>query len=200
MRLFRTLAISSFIIIFSLKVSAQVEGIANDRDGVVFFIEAMPASSYRHLGTVECSSFSPDDIDPLLDHVLKQARKNYEEFDALIFRPGKGMCKADAIQFYRDPKAKRRRGSSRGEPQIDEAFKLSKAVERNGMMIFLQNNPSKEYTLLGRVETPVTFRSKDIEELIMEIGKVSKSTYPDMDAIVIMEGSSLRKASVIKFK
>ena len=80
MRLFRTLAISSFIIIFSLKVSAQVEGIANDRDGVVFFIEAMPASSYRHLGTVECSSFSPDDIDPLLDHVLKQARKNYESF------------------------------------------------------------------------------------------------------------------------
>tara|TARA_B110000046_G_scaffold99767_1_gene107271 strand:+ start:442 stop:1044 length:603 start_codon:yes stop_codon:yes gene_type:complete len=200
MLLFRTLAISLFIIIFSLKVSAQVEGIANDRDGVVFFIEAMPASAYRHLGTVECSSFSPDDVDPLLDHVLKQARKNYEEFDALIFRPGKGMCKADAIQFYRDPKVKRRRGSSRGELQVDEAFKRSKAGERNGMMIFLQNNPSKEYTLLGRVETPVTFRSKDIEELIKEIGKISKNTYPDMDAIVIIEGSRLRKASVIKFK
>lgn len=183
----------------AFQLAAQVEGVANDREGVVLFIESMPASQYRHLGTVECSTFSPDDIDPLIDHVLKQARKNYEEFDALIFRPGMGLCKADAIKFYRDPKEKKRRGSSRGEPEVDAAFKLSKAVERNGMLVFLQNNPSEEYTLLGRVETPVTFRSKNIEELVTEISKISKSTYPDMDAIVIMEGSNLRKASVIKF-
>ncbi len=183
----------------AFQLAAQVEGVANDREGVVLFIESMPANQYRHLGTVECSTFSPDDIDPLIDHVLKQARKNYDEFDALIFRPGMGLCKADAVQFYRDPKAKKPRGSSRGEPEVDAAFKLSKAVERNGVLVFLQNNPSEEYTLLGRVETPVTFRSKNIEELVSEISKISKSTYPDMDAIVIMEGSNLRKASVIKF-
>lgn len=183
----------------AFQLAAQVKGVANDRGGVVLFIESMPANQYRHLGTVECSTFSPDDIDPLIDHVLKQARKNYEEFDALIFRPGMGLCKADAVQFYRDPKAKKKRGSSRGEPEVDAAFKLSKAVERNGVLVFLQNNPSEEYTLLGRVETPVTFRSKNIEELVSEISKISKSTYPDMDAIVIMEGSNLRKASVIKF-
>ncbi len=200
MRLFRSALVIVFSVVFTSQLLAQVEGVANDRDGVVFFIESMPASPYRHLGTVECSAFSPDDIDPLLDHVVKQARKNYEEFDALIFRPGKGLCKADAVQFYRDPKAKRRRGRGNDEPQVDEAFKLSKAVERNGMLVFLQNNPSNEYTLLGRVETPVTFRSKDIEELVDEISKISKDTYPDMDAIVIMEGSELRKASVIKFK
>jgi len=200
MRLLRIFLAAVFISTVVTPVLAQTEGVANDRDGVVFFIESMPASPYRHLGTVECSAFSPDDIDPLLDHVLKQARKNYEEFDALIFRPGKGLCKADAVQFYRDPKAKRKRGRANEEPQVDAAYKLSKAVERDGMLVFVQNNPSNEYTLLGRVETPVTFRSKDIEELIDEISKISKNTYPDMDAIVIMEGSNLRKASVIKFK
>lgn len=179
---------------------AQNEGVASDRDGVVFFIESMPVNQYRHLGTVECSTFSPDAIDPLLDHVIKNARKKNEEFDALIFRSGKGLCKADVIQFYRDPKEKRKRGRSTDEPTVKAEYKLSKAQPRKGTVVFIKNNPSNPYTLLGKVETPVTFRSNDFEELVDEVVRIAKKTYPDLDAVVIMEGTDLRKASAIKYK
>jgi len=184
----------------TMLASAQHEGVASDRDGVVFYIESMPANQYRHLGTVECSAFSPDAIDPLLDHVIKNARKNYEEFDALIFRSGKGLCKADVIQFYRDPKERRSRSRRGDEPEVKDEHKQSKAQPRDGTVVYIKNNPSNPYELLGKVETPVTFRSKDVEELITEVVKIAKSRYPDLDAVVIMEGTELRKASAIKYK
>lgn len=184
----------------SMFVSAQHEGLASDKDGVVFYIESMPANQYRHLGTVECSMFSPDVVDPLLDHIVKNARKDYEEFDALIFRSGKGLCKADVIQFYRDPKERRSRSRRGDEPEVKEEYKQSKAEPRDGTVVYIKNNPTNPYELLGKVETPVTFRSKDIEELITEVVKIAKSRYPDLDAVVIMEGTELRKASAIKYK
>jgi len=200
MRAMRILMLGGFLMMTTL-VNAQHEGVASDRDGVVFYIESMPVTQYRHLGTVECSMFSPDAIDPLLDHVIKNARKDNEEFDALIFRSGKGLCKADVIQFYRDPKEKRRRGG-RGneEPVVKAEYKLSKAQPRKGAVVYIKNNPSSPYTLLGKVETPVTFRSNDIEELVDEMVKIAKRAYPDLDAVVIMEGTELRKASAIKYK
>lgn len=196
------IVLSTLILSLTTAVSfAQHEGIASDRDGVVFYIESMPANQYRHLGTVECSAFSPDAIDPLLDHVIKNARKDHEAFDALLFRPGKGLCKADVIQFYRDPKEKRKRGGSRNQtPEVKAEYKQSKAQPRKGTVVYIKNNPTTPYDLLGKVETPVTFRSKNIENLIDEIVRISKETYPNLDAVVIMEGTGLRKASVIKYK
>lgn len=179
---------------------AQTEGVANDRDGIVLFVESMPAIQYRHLGTVTCATFSPDEEDPLIDHIIKQARKEHQEFDGLIFRPGSGLCKTDVIQFYKDPKAKRSRGRGADEPAVKEEYKQSKAIEKNGMLVFVQNNPKAEFTLLGKVETPVTFRSKAYEDLLVEIMRIAKETYPDLDAIVVAGGSGLRKANVIKFK
>jgi hypothetical protein len=199
------MTIKSFLVCISLLgasvlTQAQNEGVATDKDGVVFYIESMPANQYRHLGTVECAAFSPDDFDPLLDHVIKQARKQFPEFDALIFRPGKGLCKADVVQFYRDPKEKKKRGRAGEEVEVKAEYKMSKAQPRNGTVVFIKNNPANEYSLLGKVETPVTFRTKDIEALISEIVRIALETYPDLDAVVIMEGTNLRKASVIKYK
>jgi hypothetical protein len=200
MRQTKTLMLSATLMMGTFLATAQHEGVAVDKDGVVFYIEAMPANQYRHLGTVECSALSPDDIDPMLDHMIKQAKKKYPEFDALIFRSGKGLCKADVVQFYRDPKEKKKRGRAGEVVEINAAYKMSKAQPKNGTVVYVKNNPANEYALLGKVEIPVTFRSKDIEELMMEIIRIAKESYPDLDAIVVMEGSNMRKASVIKYK
>ena len=190
------------LVVMATSVNAQKMATANDRDGVVLFVECVPAIQYRHQGTVSCATFSPDEIDPLIDHMIKQTRKDHEEFDALIFRSGSGLCKADAIQFYKDPKASKRRGRANEEPEVDPKYKQAKAGQKKGAgtMVFLQSSPVDEYQLLGKVESPVTFRSKDIEDLINELVRVSKAAYPDMDAIVVVDGSNIRKANVIKFK
>ncbi|MEX2597473.1 MAG: hypothetical protein WEC59_11140 [Salibacteraceae bacterium] len=188
------------ILISGFTLNAQDAATANDRQGVVLFVESMPANQYRHSGTIECAMFSPDEADPLIDHILKRAKDEYEEFDALIFRSGKGLCKADVVNFYKDPKAKRRRGRAGEEPEVDEKYKKARAVPRNGTLVFVYSSPTSEYDLLGKVETPVTFRSKNVEDLISEVVRTSKEAYPDLDAVVIVDGSGLRKANAIKFK
>ncbi len=184
----------------SMGVYAQNDlATANDKDGVVLFVESMPANPYRHKGTVSCATFSPDEEEPLIEHMIKQTRKEHEEFDALIFRPGTGLCKADIIQYYPDPDAKRKRGRGDDE-EVNPKHKEAKAVPTSGIMLFMQSSPTAEYQLLGKVETPVTFRSKDIEELKAELIRISKERYKDLDAIVVVAGSGIRKANVIKFK
>jgi hypothetical protein len=172
---------------------------ANDKDGVVLFVESMPANPYRHKGTVSCATFSPDEEEPLIEHMIKQTRKEHEEFDGLIFRSGTGLCKADIIQYYPDPDAKRRRGRGDDE-EVNPKHKEAKAVPTSGTMVFMQSSPTAEYQLLGKIETPVTFRSKDVEELKAELIRISKERYKDLDAIVVVAGSNIRKANVIKFK
>lgn len=189
------------ISLFTQPIFGQNEmATANDKDGVVLFVESMPANQYRHKGTISCATFSPDEEEPLLDHMIKQARKEHPAFDALIFRPGSGLCKADVVEFYKDPKASKKRGRAAEGPQVDPKNKEAKAVAKNGTMIFMQSSPTSEYQLLGKVETPVTFRSKNIEELQAELVRISKERYKDLDAIVVVAGSGIRKANVIKFK
>jgi len=184
----------------SVATMAQNEAAtANDRDGVVLYAESMPANQYRHLGTVQCSSFSPDKIDPLIDHMIKQARKKHEEFDALIFRSGKGLCGADVIQFYRDPKAKKKRGRGNEPAEVNPEYKKAKAKAKGGKLLFIENSPTAANTLLGKIEIPATSRSATIEELIKELMKIAAERYPDHDGVVIVSGSDVRKANVIKF-
>lgn len=196
-KILSTLAVA----VLSLSLFAQNDlAKANSKDGIVLFVESMPANQYRHKGTVSCATFSPDEEEPLIEHMIKQTRKENDEFDALIFRSGKGLCKADVIQFYADPNEKRKRGRSNEEEEVDPKHTEAKAVPKNGTMVFVQSSPTSEYQLLGKVETPVTFRSKDIEELMAELIRISKERYKDLDAIVVVAGSNIRKANVIKFK
>lgn len=77
---------------------------------------------------------------------------------------------------------------------------MSETVGRNGLNLFIENNPSTEYTLLGKVELPTNFRSSEYEELIKEMVRVSRKAYPDLNGIVFVSGTELRKANVIKLK
>jgi len=134
--------------------------------------------------------------------MIKRVAKEFPdvEYDALIFRPGTGFCKADIIQFYRDPKAKKRKPKRGEEISIYPSFQLSESVGRGGVNIFIENNPTAEYILLGKVEVPQNFRNSDYEEIIKEMTRVAKEAYPDLDGVVITSGTGLRKANVIKLK
>ena len=77
---------------------------------------------------------------------------------------------------------------------------MSETVGRNGLNLFIENNPTDEYTLLGKVELPTNFRSSEYEELIKEMVRVSTKAYPDLNGIVFVSGTELRKANVIKLK
>lgn len=186
----------------SISWAQKVPGNANAIEGKVVFIEANPATQYRHLGTVSCGLMFPDKFDLMMEHMIKRVAKEFPdvEYDALIFRPGTGFCKADIIQFYRDPKAKKRKPKRGEEISIDPSFQLSESVGRGGVNIFIENNPTAEYTLLGKVEVPQNFRNSDYEEIIKEMTRVAKEAYPDLDGVVITSGTGLRKANVIKLK
>lgn len=195
--------LSVLFILTTLPVFAQHDaGTAHDKEGVVVFLESMPANQYRHLGTVQCSAVSPDKIEPMISHMIKQARKTHEEFDALIFRSNKGLCKADIVQYFRDPKAKRSRSRGRSDevPTVKPEYKMSKLRMRKGTNLFIQNNPTDPYTLLGKVEIPTKFKSSNLESLMDEIVRVANEAYPDNDAVVVVGGTNVRKANVIKFK
>ena len=183
-----------------LSIAQQNTGTVNDRDGVLIFVESRPETQYRHMGTVECATLSPDQIDPLINHMIKQAKKSYEEFDALIFRAGKNLCKADVIQYYKDPKARKTRGR-RGEPKpIDPEHKKSLANDRGGKYVFIENSPTAQTALLGKIEVSPLFKGREPEEFITEMLRIAGETYGDFDAIVFIDGASLKKANVIKFK
>ena len=83
---------------------------------------------------------------------------------------------------------------------VNPEYKMSKIKLRKGKMLFIQNNPTDPYTLLGKVEIPTKFKSNNIELLMDEIVRVSEEAYPNLDAIVVVGGSNIRKANVIKFK
>lgn len=199
-----TLAVlTTVFLLFGNTLLAQTEaGNAYDRDGKVIFIESFPQKQYRHIGTVTCSAFSPDGVDKLIDHMMKQTTKQYpdQEYDAIIFRQGSGLCQADIIQYYRDPKAKKKRGRGEEESSVNAEYKLSNANDRDGLIIFIKNSPTADNSLLGKIELPVTFKSSDVEEYINEMIKVAKETFPKFDAIVFIEGTNLMKANVINFK
>lgn len=195
--------LTAFFLFISTFSFAQKEmGTAYDRNGKVVYIESFPANQYRHLGTVTCSAFSPDDVNPLIDHMLKQATKQFpdQEFDAIIFRQGSGLCKADIVQFYRDPKAKRKRPKRGEEEQINPEYKKSKANTRDGYYLFVKNSPSSPNKLLGKVELPATFKSSAVEDYISEMMKLAKNKYPKMEGVVFVENSNLMKANVIVFE
>lgn len=194
----------SLILISVSPVFAQkVAGTANALHGKVVFIEANPANQYRHLGTITCSPLAPDAFDEMMEHmIVKRMAKEYEdvEFDALIFRPGSGFCKADVIQFFNDPDAKRKRGRRGADETINPKHQESETALRHGVNLFIENNPTVEFSLLGKVEIPQNFRTSNYEELIKEMVRVSKEAYPDCNGIVFTSGTNLRKANVIKLK
>lgn len=189
-------------VLFSIQLLAQNHpGTAHDRDGVVIFIESIPATQYRHLGTVECATVSPSKFDLMIDHMIKQARKKYTEpFDAMIFRPGTGLCKADLIQYYRDPKEKKKKPRKGEAPEINPDYKKSLANEQEGINLFIENSPTAEHSTLGKIEMPATFRSDNIEERIKEMMRVAAEAYPDHNGVVFISGTNLSKANVIKIE
>jgi hypothetical protein len=190
---------ASLLFSFNCLIAQNVAGTASDRNGVVTYIETVPGNPYRHLGTVDCSAMAPDKFDLMLDHmIVKQARKVYPEFDALIFRPGFGLCKADVVQFYRDPKAKKARPTRGEAPPVNPAYKISSTAAKDGVYLFLENNPTVDFTLLGKLELPATFRTNDFEALMKEMIRIAKATYPDHNGIVFATGSELRRANIIR--
>lgn len=198
-----TTIIALFLLLFGTKSLAQNElGTAYEYKSKAIFIESFPANQYRHIGTVKCASFSPDGVDKLIDHMIKQTAKQFPgtEYDAMIFRQGSGLCQADIIQYYRDPKAKKKKPKKGEEDTINPMYKESKANSRDDLLIFLKNSPSAANTLLGKVELPATFRSSDVETYISEMIKTAKNAYPKFDALVFIEGTNLMKANVIVFK
>lgn len=197
----KTTLLTISILLTTLGSFAQmVKGTANDRQGIVIFVECNPSTQYRHLGVVECSTFAPDKFDLMIEHMFKQARKKHEEFDAMIFRPGTGLCKADVIQYYRDPKQKKKRSRKGEEEALNPEYKKSDTPQKDEVYLFVENSPTVEYQLLGKVEVPATFRSSNFEEIMKEMQRVAKAAYPNLDGIVFVSGTELRKANVIKLK
>ena len=199
----KSIAIGVLAVLISSTVIAQkTPGTANLRDGKVLFMESNPATQYRHIGTINCGLMSPDKFDLMMYHMIKRVAKEMPEveYDAMIFRPGTAFCKADIIQFFKDPKAKRKKPKKGEEISVNPAYQMSETVGRNGLNLFIENNPTDEYTLLGKVELPTNFRSSEYEELIKEMVRVSTKAYPDLNGIVFVSGTELRKANVIKLK
>lgn len=198
-------SIMTLAVITALTISGlaqKVPGTANVINGKVVFIEANPSTQYRHAGTVKCGLMFPDVFEKMMEHMMKQVEKQYPdvEYDALIFRPGTGFCKADIIQYYKDPKAKKRKPKKGEEISIDPTYQKSQTAGRGGINLFIENNPTAEQQLLGKVEVPQNFRSREYEDLIKEMTRVAKAAYPDANGIVFTSGTGLRKANVIKLK
>lgn len=189
-------------LLLNLSATAQkVSGTATEKDGVVLYIECTPSSQYRHLGTVQCATLAPDKFDLMVQHmIVKQARKSYPAFDALVFRSGMGLCKADVIQFYRDPKAKKKKVKKGEVVEVNPEYKKSETMGKDGVYLFIENNPTQEFTLLGKLELPSNFRSTDFEATIKEMTRLAKATYPDFNGVVFASGSELRKANIVKMK
>jgi hypothetical protein len=197
--------IMTLVVLTALSISGwtqKVTGTANIINGKVVFIEANPITQYRHVGTVKCGLMFPDVFEKMMEHMMKQVEKQYPdvEYDALIFRPGTGFCKADIIQYYKDPKAKERKPKKGEEISIDPSYQLSESAGRGGMNLFIENNPTAEHQLLGKVEVPQNFRSREYGDLIKEMTRVAKDAYPDANGIVFTSGTEMRKANVIKVK
>tara|TARA_B110000037_G_scaffold59801_1_gene73242 strand:+ start:124 stop:732 length:609 start_codon:yes stop_codon:yes gene_type:complete len=195
-----TLAVLTALIVNA--IAQKVPGTANVINGKVVFIEANPNPQFRHIGTVKCGLMFPDVFEKMMEHMMKQVEKQHTdvEYDALIFRPGTGFCKADIIQFYKDPKAKKRKPKKGEEISIDPSYQMSQTAGRGGFNLFIENNPSTEYQLLGKVEVPQNFRSREYEDIIKEMTRVAKDAYPDANGVVFTSGTDMRKANVIKLK
>lgn len=198
------------IVILCVSVSygfaQKVAGLANVIHGKVVFIEANPAEQYRHQGTIECSIAAPDNFERMMYHMIekkafKESAESEEheeiEFDALIFRPGTGFCKADLIQFYSEDGRKR---TKRDGEEVDERFRKSETVLHNGVNLFVENTPTAEFTLLGKLEMPQNFETEKYEELLSQMIITAREAYPEMNGIVFKPGSQFRKADIIKIE
>jgi len=186
--------------LMSLGAFAQNDqGSVNETDNVYIFMESAPTAPYRHLGLIEASTYAPMKERARITHMIKRTRKEYPEFNGLIFRPGTNFGQADVIQFNNPPKTKRGRSRSKEIPK-DPLNKLSKANTIKGFLIFIQGSPTTEFNLLGEVNLPATYDNEESNKLIPEMVKTVKETYPDAEGIIFIVGSDLRKADVIKFK
>lgn len=203
MKIRTTIATLSLALLATGVFAQNDAGTAYDLNGKVVFAESKPATPYRHLGTVSCAMFSPDNPDELVEHMLERAQKladeEEKEYDAIILRQGSGFCKADVIAYYKDPKAKRSRNKG-DEDAVNPEYKKSRANKREGIYVFVKNSPTSEINLMGKVELPATFQSSEVEDYMSEMIKVAKSKYPTLEGIVFIEGTELSKANVIQFK
>lgn len=188
------------LMISSLGMAQKVAGVANAFNGKIVFIEANPKMQYRHIGTIVCSPFAPDKFELMIDHMLKRIEKEYPEveYDAIIFRPGASLCKADVIRFFPDPDGKKKRG--RGDDEVNPTFQQSETIGRNNLNLFVENTPTAATEVLGKIELPNNFESRAFDDIIREMVRVARETYPDLEGIIFVPGSGLRNAIVIKVK
>ena len=161
------------------------------------FIEANPSTPYRHIGSVECAIVAPDKFDLMMKHMItKRVPDEYPEveFDAIIFRPNTGFRKADVVKFYTPEDAPK----LDKEVLINPDFLKSETIARNGINLFIENAPTCEHTVLGKIELPQNFTSIEYQKILSEMIKTCKNYYPNMNGIVFVPGSGLTKATVIK--
>ncbi|GAB5538953.1 MAG: hypothetical protein Salg2KO_10560 [Salibacteraceae bacterium] len=194
----RHLIIALIAVGFSLSTWAQkAPGTVNTLGGKAIFIESNPKTQFRHIGTIECAIISPDKFDLMMDHmVLKRVEKVYPEieYDAVVFRPNTAFRKADIIKFYPDPEAGRRRD----DDEINPDYLRSETIGRNGLNLFIENEPTGDYQVLGKIELPQNFTSTDFQKIMSEMIRVSRLNYPNLNGIVFTPGTGLSKAVVIK--
>lgn len=197
----------SLLFLFSVSISAgfsqKVAGTASVHHGKIVFIEANPATPFRHQATVVCSMASPDNFERMLYHMIEKKAKELNAetggvpFDALIFRPGTGFCKADLVLFYSEETDKKKKKS---DDEVNEAFRKSETLARHGINLFVENEPAVPFTLLGKLELPQNFQTEKYEEMLDQMVLSAKGEYPDANGIVIRPGTELRKADIIKIE
>lgn len=71
----------------------------NRVSGVYIFVDCSPVKDYESLGTVKCPLITNSkDYEDLMPKMVKIAKKEYKDVEAVIFNPG-SIYTAEAIRF-----------------------------------------------------------------------------------------------------
>lgn len=79
---------------------ANKNSVVQSLKGVQLFIQARPKQRFENLGVVYCPKGTKvQKEDERIKLILEEAKKNYKDFDGLIFSAGEDLCKAFVIKL-----------------------------------------------------------------------------------------------------
>ena len=79
---------------------ANKVSVVQQEDGINLFISSRPQSRFDNLGTIYCpKGFKGQKEDDRIKAMVEEAKKNYKDFDGLIFNQGGDLCKAFVIKL-----------------------------------------------------------------------------------------------------
>ena len=172
---------------------------AYDVDGWVVYVKSTPKNPHRNLGDIKAKAFFTTlKEDFLIAKMVKTAKKEYPEGEALIFTGN--LAYAEVITFNMSKKRASR--PKRGEAvEIDPAKKLAEVEEFEGKLVFIKNKPKAPFEELSQIELEDKNENNKVNYLIKETLKKATAKHGNnFDAIVFINGSNMFKAKVIKFK